>query len=227
MGMGEAPTKMATAQRAPTWASRLRRQAAEALPRSVLIRRGVGRQQRLALTFDDGPHEMTDAYLDVLDRFGARATFFVVGEACAAHPDAAARIAARGHEVAGHGFTHTSFTKLGADALLDELRRTAALLPLPRTRHPLVRPPNGATSARSLALCARAGYTTVLWSRDSDDCRTLSPDEVAARTTSEITPGEIVLLHEGQGWTLAALPRILETLAAGGWHAVPVGDMLQ
>jgi peptidoglycan-N-acetylglucosamine deacetylase len=67
-----------------------------------------------------------------------------------------------------------------------------------------------------------------LWSRDSDDCRTSSPDEVRARLAPEaLTPGEIVLLHEAQDWTLAALPRALEALAASGWRAVTVGEILE
>jgi peptidoglycan/xylan/chitin deacetylase (PgdA/CDA1 family) len=171
---------------------------------------------------------MTDAYLDVLDRFGARATFFVVGRACLQHGEALRRIVARGHEVAGHGYTHTAFTKLEAAALRDELDRTAALLPPVRTPLRLVRPPTGATSVRSLALCARAGYTTVLWSRDSDDCRTNSPDEVAARLAPEaLRAGDIVLLHESQDWTLAALPRVLEGLARGGFETVTVSELLE
>src|SRR5262249_46186481 len=130
-----------------------------------------------------------------------------------------------GHEVAGHGFTHTAFPKLTVPALRDELARTSALLP--PTRRPLVRPPFGATSLRSLAVSATAGYTTVLWSRDSDDCRTTDANDVLARLApAGLTPGEIVLLHEAQDWTLAALPRALEALAAAGWQAVTVGDIL-
>ena len=64
----------------------------------------------------------------------------------------------------------------------------------------------------------------MLWSRDSDDCRTSSPDDVVACLAPDaLTPGEIVLLHETQTWTLAALPRALEALAAAGWQTVPVG----
>jgi peptidoglycan/xylan/chitin deacetylase (PgdA/CDA1 family) len=219
--------KLAPPARPPGLASRLKGLAADALPRSVIVKRGSTEGRRVALTFDDGPHDLTDAYLDVLDRFGARATFFVVGKTCAGRRAALLRMVARGHEVAGHGFTHTAFTKLDAAKLREELDSTAALLPPARTTRPLVRPPTGATSMRSLALCASAGYTTVMWSRDSDDCRTQSPAEVAARVAPDgITPGEIVLLHEGQEWTLAALPRILEGLSAAGWRAVPVGEML-
>ena len=76
-------------------------------------------------------------------------------------------------------------------------------------------------------MCAAAGYTTVMWSRDSDDCRTLASDDVVARVVpADLTPGEIVLLHEGQSWTLAALPRILTALADAGWRAVTVGEIL-
>jgi peptidoglycan/xylan/chitin deacetylase (PgdA/CDA1 family) len=195
---------MAAPAAAPTMTSRVKVRVAEALPRSVIVRRGAGTQKRVALTFDDGPDEMTDAYLDILDNFGARATFFVLGKACAKYQDAVARIAARGHELAGHGFTHKSFTKLDAGALRDELQRTSSLM-----------------------VTARAGYTTVLWSRDSDDCRTQNAAEVAARVApASLTPGEIVLLHEGQSWTLDALPEILGKLAAEGWRTVSVGEML-
>jgi peptidoglycan-N-acetylglucosamine deacetylase len=221
-------TKMAPPAQADSLRARVKRLAGNALPNSILVRRGPTTARRLALTFDDGPHELTDAYLDVLDRFGARATFFVVGQACVRRREALYRIVARGHEVAGHGFTHTAFPGLDAPALRDELRRTAALLPPARTARALVRPPTGATSLRSLALCARAGYTTVLWSRDSDDCRTSVPDEVAARLAPEVVqPGDIVLLHEAQAWTLAALPRILEGLSTAGWQLVTVSDLLE
>ena len=105
--------------------------------------------------------------------------------------------------------------------------RTSALLPRASTARPLVRPPHGATSLRSLMITARAGYTTVLWSRDSDDCRTQNAAEVAARVApASLTPGEIVLFHEGQSWTLEALPDILGKLAAEGWRTVSVGEML-
>ena len=68
----------------------------------------------------------------------------------------------------------------------------------------------------------------MMWSRDSDDCRTSSPADVAARLAPDaLSPGDIVLLHEAQDWTLAALPPALEALAAAGWQAVTVGEILE
>jgi peptidoglycan/xylan/chitin deacetylase (PgdA/CDA1 family) len=182
----------------------------------------------VALTFDDGPNDLTRAYLDVLERFGACATFFLVGELCAAHPHLVSAIAAGGHELSGHGYTHRRFPSLSADQLREELTRTAALLPPRPGRRPLVRPPHGAVSISSTLTCASAGFTTVLWSHDSGDWDTTRADDVCARFESPQTleGGAIVLLHEGQPWTLQALPKILSKLSEAGHDLVTVGDLL-
>src|SRR5581483_11418945 len=149
-GGAQAPS-LAPPARAPRLSTRLRRLAARAIPRAVLVRRGPVNDRRVALTFDDGPDEMTDAYLDVLARYDVRATFFVVGDPCTKHRDALERVSARGHELAGHGFTHRPFPEMDLATLRDELRRTSLLLPRPVNRA-LVRPPRGATSLWSLAV---------------------------------------------------------------------------
>lgn len=196
-------------------------------PSSLLVVRGRSRRREVALTFDDGPEAHLDAYLDVLDRAGARATFFLLGECIAARRDALWEIVRRGHEVASHGYSHRRFPELSAQALEDELARTSELLPVPDRRRPLVRPPQGRLDARALARLARLGYTTVLWSLDSDDCRVEDPRAVAARCAPErVRPGEIVLLHEGQSWTLEALPEIVARLSGDGYRLVTVSELL-
>jgi peptidoglycan/xylan/chitin deacetylase (PgdA/CDA1 family) len=206
---------------------RLRTAAGALLPSAILVRRGRGGSRRAALTIDDGPDPMTRGYLDVLDRFGVPATFFVLGRACAERRDDLLEMIRRGHEVASHGYDHVRIPTLDAGEMEQQLARTAALLPPPLGRRPLFRPPHGAVSSRSLITVARAGYTTVLWSLDSDDCRTRDVDEVVARVAPErVEPGEIVLLHEGQTWTLEALPRILANLRAANVKLVTVGELL-
>ena len=207
------------------------------LPQSVVVwqRRRSARQvvrgqvrRRIALTFDDGPGELTRPYLNVLERFGVRATFFVVGELCAARPEFVSAIAAGGHELGGHGYTHRRFPTLVSRDLREELSRTAALLPRLPGRRPLVRPPHGAVSLSSILTCAKAGFTTVLWSHDSEDWCTTSADHVCAAFEDERAPepGAIVLLHEGQPWTLDALPRVLSRLSEAGHDLVTVGELL-
>ena len=202
------------------------------LPASMVVWRGPEAQAkrkpgRVALTFDDGPTPLTRDYLAVLDELGARATFFVVGEMCAKHPDVVAEIAARGHELAGHGYTHRRFTELSPGELSDELERTQALLPPSAQVRPFVRPPHGAMSLRSMLTCSRRGFTTVLWSYNSDDWRkkeTSQVEEVFNEHTAEA--GEIVLLHDGQSWTMNALPRIVGALGKAGHELVTVGELL-
>jgi peptidoglycan/xylan/chitin deacetylase (PgdA/CDA1 family) len=187
----------------------------------------AGGPGRVALTFDDGPTLLTPEYLDVLDGFAARATFFVVGEACARYPALVADIAARGHELAGHGYSHRRFSELSPDSLRDELFETRRLLPWDRCRTSLVRPPHGAVSLSSLFTSARAGFTSVLWSYDSCDARASTAIEVTRRFEAEaVPPGAIVLLHEGQRWTLEALPRVLQTLNEAGHELVTIGELL-
>lgn len=189
------------------------------------MRHGSRKVPRVALTFDDGPDELTPRYLDVLDRLAVRATFFLIGTACEKRPEMVREIVARGHEVASHGHTHKIFPSLSASDLSAELRRVAELIPPPARRRALLRPPRGAVSPRSLVRCAAAGYTTVLWSLDSDDCRTNSAEEVVAQVRTA-RPGEIVLLHEGQEWTLDALPAMVSSLRGTGLELVTVGEMV-
>jgi peptidoglycan/xylan/chitin deacetylase (PgdA/CDA1 family) len=197
------------------------------LPSSVVVWRGRGGNGRVALTFDDGPSELTEAYLSVLERAGARATFFVLGEHCSRNLGVVPEIARRGHEVANHGYSHTTFPELQKRGLLeDELARTAALLP-PTGHRRMVRPPHGLVSLSSLVACARAGFTTVLWSHDSGDWCTKSAGNVVRGVLDvDIPGGSIVLLHEGQTWTLDALPEILNGLKEAGHELVTVGELL-
>jgi peptidoglycan/xylan/chitin deacetylase (PgdA/CDA1 family) len=207
----------------------LRRRAvhllADAMPRSMLVRCGSRTRSRVALTFDDGPDEMTPRYLELLDRLDVRATFFVLGESCLRFPEHLRDIVACGHEIASHGHTHRTFPSLSARALASELARVQQAIP-PSEQRRLLRPPRGALSPRSLLLCAAAGYTTVLWSLDSDDCRTTSVDAIVSRVAAS-EPGEIVLLHEGQEWTLEALVPIVRSLRAASLELVTVGELLE
>lgn len=211
------------------WKSRAIREVAAALPRSLLVTRGTSPPGRrcVALTFDDGPDEMSRAYLDVLDALAVRATFFLIGENAVQKPDAVLDYVKRGHEVAGHGYTHEPFPSMGAAVLVDELTRAADLLPPSISSRPLVRPPLGRMSASSIVRVAAAGFTTVLWSLDSDDCRTRDPRTVEARVSPQhVSPGEIILMHEMQPWTLDALPRVVHNLREAGFELATVSELL-
>jgi len=197
------------------------------LPRSVVVWSGPRGRRRVALTFDDGPSPLTRDYLDLLERFEARATFFVIGEYCREQRVLLDEMLNRGHEIAEHGYSHRRFPEAAERRELGhELARTRALLP-PRARR-WVRPPFGSLSPASLWSCARRGYRTVLWSHDSDDCRTKDPAEIVRKVSpSRLVPGSIVLLHDGQDWTLGALAAALRGLRDAGFALVTVGRLLE
>lgn len=199
-----------------------------ALPRQIVFVHGDRHgPKRVALTFDDGPDHLTGRYLEVLDELNIRATFFLIGSRAERHPDAVQRIVAAGHEVASHGFTHKTFPQLGAAALTDELLHTHDVLPPTATPRPLVRPPKGAVTLESMARTFAAGFTSVLWSLDSDDCRTVEPGRVIASVrTSRVRPGDVILMHEGQEWTLTALRTIVPQLRSAGYELCTVGEMM-
>ena len=197
-----------------------------ALPASAVIRRGPATARRVALTFDDGPNELTGEYLDVLDRLGVAATFFIMGDLSSERPEAVREYLRRGHQVAGHGWDHQAFPSLGPGALRDQLRRTDAVLgPQPAGR-PWVRPPYGALSPRVIAQLYAAGYTIALWSFDSNDYEVKDPDELVRRCDpAAIAPGEVLLFHEGQRWTIDALPGIVGNLRDAGFECVTMADL--
>ncbi len=207
----------------------LRDLASLALPRSLLTTHGVRdpRRLRVALTFDDGPDPMTPQYLDVLGRLGVRATFFFVGENAARAPGLVRDAVRCGHEVGGHGWTHDPFDAMTRERLLEEIARTATVLPAGGGR-PMVRPPHGALTPLTLVHLAAAGQRVVLWSVDSDDCRTRDPLVIERRLAPEsLLSGDIVLLHELQPWTLAALPGAVRALRDAGWEFATVSEILE
>lgn len=204
----------------------LRAAAETAIPDSWLVVHGPRRARRVALTFDDGPHELTPAYLDVLDKFGARATFFVIGSEVAARGELVREVTERGHQLGGHGYTHDPFPELWLRGTLrDQLTATAVLLPDRERR--FIRPPYGALSVAALLACVRAGFTVVTWSLDSEDWRTRRASDLVLKVSPHtVEPGSIVLLHEGQPWTLEALEEIIPRLQRSGYELVTVSELL-
>jgi peptidoglycan/xylan/chitin deacetylase (PgdA/CDA1 family) len=185
----------------------------------------------VALTFDDGPHpEGTPAALSALDRAGARATFFLVGEQVVREPALAAEVAEAGHTVALHGFRHRSQLRLTPGALREDLRRGAEAIEEATGVSPSIyRPPYGIFSAGGLAVVRGAGYAPWLWSRWGRDWRAdATPEGIAAKATERLAAGDVVLLHDADHYsaggshrrTAAALPRILATAAEHGLEPV-------
>jgi len=182
--------------------------------------------KRIALTFDDGPDELTHRYLEMLDDLGVPAPFFVCGQRAAEHPELVREYLRRGHQVANHGYDHTRFTKLSRRQLVEQLRRTEHAIGGQVSGRPWVRPPHGAFDAKSLLTMRSAGYIVALWSIDSLDHSDHDAASIAARCNpANVTAGDVLLFHEGQTWTLEAIPQIVAGLQESGLECVTMHDL--
>jgi peptidoglycan/xylan/chitin deacetylase (PgdA/CDA1 family) len=197
-------------------------------PLSPRVAAALGIARRLdtpeiALTFDDGPHPQgTPAVLDALDAGGVKATFFMVGERVLAAPDVAREVAARGHAIALHGHRHRCLLRLSAAAVARDLDAAHDAIATATGAQPgLHRPPYGIYTRPALALVRARGYRPLLWSRWGHDWRRwTTPERIAREVTRDISPGEVLLLHDGDDYsardswrrTVAALPRIIDAV---------------
>jgi peptidoglycan/xylan/chitin deacetylase (PgdA/CDA1 family) len=184
-----------------------------------------------ALTFDDGPHAQgTPAVLEALAAAGVRATFFLVGEQVQRNPALAAEIVDAGHGVGLHCHLHRNLLRLTPIQVRDDLYRARALISEASGRDPvLYRPPYGVLNSAALALARSHGWRTLLWSHWGLDWQAhATSTSIAARVTDGAGAGSVLLLHDAddysapQSWraTVAALPRVLDTLHGRGLAAV-------
>jgi peptidoglycan/xylan/chitin deacetylase (PgdA/CDA1 family) len=199
--------------------------AALRIPTRAAAPRGV------AITFDDGPDPLgTPAVLEALAAAQARATFFLVGEQVRRAPALAAGLVAAGHAVAVHGDRHRNLLRLSRRAIDADLDRAAAAIADAGGVLPLLhRAPYGVYSWPALGAVRERGWTPVLWSRWGRDWRrSATAASVAALVAGGVRAGDVLLLHDADrysaagSWraTAAALPRVLDAIAAAGLATV-------
>jgi peptidoglycan/xylan/chitin deacetylase (PgdA/CDA1 family) len=211
------------------WSTKLPRAASPFFPDIVwrLPPSAATSPRRVALTFDDGPTtEGTRAILDCLDRHRVSATFFLVGERCAAHPELVREMVARGHAIGNHTWSHVDTWLHPFPVVADELTRTeeclAELTGAPPT---LVRPPHGHFTAKLRAWCRERDRLLVLWD-------TLPADFVPWATVASLRTfldrhtcdRSILVLHDSPD--ASETPRLLDNwLPAAldkGWTFTPL-----
>ncbi|MFI6582695.1 polysaccharide deacetylase family protein (plasmid) [Embleya sp. NBC_00888] len=170
-----------------------------------------------AISFDDGPSTLTPAYVQALNDAGwVKATFFLTGAHALDYPQYVAQIAAGGHWIGNHSFSHPFLDDLGEPDAFNELLGTNQILQSQTGHAPtLFRPPYGRTNAGIRQDATTLGMTEVLWTTDSFDYNGISTDDIVANAL-QVGPGGIILLHEGYQSTLAAIPRIVDGLAERG-----------
>jgi peptidoglycan/xylan/chitin deacetylase (PgdA/CDA1 family) len=205
--------------------------ASPALRRPLGIEDATADGRGYALTFDDGPHAQgTPAVLELLADAGVTATFFLVGEQITRNPSLPGEIVAAGHAIGLHCQRHRNLLRLTPRQVREDISRAQVAIEDATGLSPsLYRPPYGVLNAAALRLARERGWRTLLWSHWGRDWeQRATPASIAARVTAGAGEGSVLLLHDADDYsaadswrrTVAALPRVLDTLAERGLQPV-------
>jgi peptidoglycan-N-acetylglucosamine deacetylase len=202
-----------------------------ALRRALGVESATASARGYALTFDDGPHAQgTPATLEILAGAKVTATFFLVGEQVQRNPGLVAEILAAGHQIGLHCDRHRNLLRLAPRQVRTDIERARDRIESAAgCAVGLYRPPYGILNATALRIARAHGWRTLLWSRWGKDWQArATPASIAARVTDGAGEGSVLLLHDADDYsapgswrrTVAALPRILDTLGRRGLEPV-------
>lgn len=180
----------------------------------------------IALTFDDGPYpKVTGHILNVLEKNGVCATFFVLGSRIEGHEDMLTRMDELGCEIGNHSFSHADLTRLSKADCQRELSDTdAEIRRVTGHEASVVRPPYGYYNK---TVMSAAGRPLILWTVDTNDWRGKAPGEIADYVIQQAKEGSVILMHDQQTQTADAMEMIIPTLIEEGFRFVTVSELIR
>ena len=180
----------------------------------------------IALTFDDGPYpKVTGHILDVLEKNGVCATFFVLGSRIEGHEDMLTRMDELGCEIGNHSFSHADLTRLSKADCQRELSDTdAEIRRVTGHEASVVRPPYGYYNK---TVMSAAGRPLILWTVDTNDWRGKAPGEIADYVIQQAKEGSVILMHDQQTQTADAMEMIIPMLIEEGFRFVTVSELIR
>lgn len=184
--------------------------------------------KKVAVTFDAAwGEEKTDDLLALLDEYGVKSTFFLVGYWVDAYPEHVKEIAAAGHEIGSHSNTHPYMTKLTREGMKEELSAISGKLEkLTGTKPTLFRAPYGDYNDAVVETVRGEGLEIIQWNVDSLDWKGLSGDEMLARVKKKVRPGSIILFHNNSENLLDGLRKTLNYLKGEGYSFCKVSELI-
>ncbi|UJH91642.1 polysaccharide deacetylase family protein [Antarcticibacterium sp. 1MA-6-2] len=186
-------------------------------------------EDRIALTFDDGPVENTLKILEVLDKYKVKASFFCIGNNIEEHPEIFNLILKKGHFVGNHTYTHTrKMGFLSVETLVEEIRRCDQVMKETGGITPTTfRPPFGIINPRTQKALDITGHKVIGWNLRSYDAIIESEEIVVRRVLNRIKPGDVILFHDSKERTVEILEQLLIFLKANNFDPVRVDDLFQ
>lgn len=187
-----------------------------------------GEEKVCTLTFDAAWDDKdTDQLIEILERYGVKATFFMVGSWVEKYPESVKKFADRGHEIMNHSDTHPHINQLSEEKVKEEIINCADKIEAITGKRPtLFRGPYGEYNNTVIRAAESAGHKTLQWDVDSLDWKDLDPGDIITRVLKRVKPGSIMLFHNGAKNTPAALPQIIEKLQAEGYQFVTATELL-
>lgn len=184
-----------------------------------------GENKYVALTFDDGPHEtVTYEILDVLKKYDARATFFVLGVHAEDHPEVLKRVAAEGHEIGNHTWGHPYLTEISQEKIKQDVKKADEfILNITGQMPGLLRPPYGHVNE---TVIAAVNKPLIKWSLDTRDWESQNPDAIFEKVQTKVKDGDIIIMHDTLPTTAEALELVLPWLYEQGYQVVTVSELL-
>lgn len=181
----------------------------------------------IALTFDDGPgyNSASDKILDVLEKYHARATFFMVGTNAKDHPKNLKRKVELGCELGNHSYAHNHY---GAKVTKEDIKKCSdAIYDVCGKRPTCFRSPGGETTQMIKDECRAENMALYYWSVDTNDWKSRDANKVYNHVMNYAGDGDIVLMHEIYGSTADAVEKIVPELISQGYQLVTVSELVQ
>ena len=199
-----------------------------------IVSRGKRGESAVALTFDDGPDpEITPRLLDLLDRHGACATFFVAGEKAARHPGIIRDILSRGHTIGNHSYSHLPFLMLmGMRKLRREVKAAQSVLGRFGIVPLAFRPPVGVTNPHLWRVLLEQGMYCVNFRRRAVDMGNFRIAHLSSKVLKKVAPGDILVLHDvappraSAELLLAEFDALIRGLKEQGLEIVPLASLI-
>lgn len=181
-------------------------------------------RKAVALTFDDGPSpKTTPVALDLLKKYNAKGTFFMVGHAVEGNEDIIKRVIAEGHQIGNHSWDHPVLTKISLEKAKSQINdTTAALKKASGLDVHIMRPPYGAING---AIQAAVDQSFILWDVDTLDWKNRNTASIM-KEVRKAQAGSIILMHDIHQTTIDALPLILQYLTEQGFEMVTIEELM-
>ncbi|RZJ72527.1 polysaccharide deacetylase family protein [Flavobacterium sp.] len=187
------------------------------------------KENRIAITFDDGPSEFTPKVLELLERFDSNAAFFCIGNNVQSHPDILLKTIQKGHIVGNHSYFHgKDFDWKNTSEVLSELIQTDAAIEKFSGKKPkFFRPPYGVTNPSIANALKVTKHRVIGWNIRSMDGVSKDENAIYERIVKQLKPGAIILMHDTSQITVNVLERLLLTLREKNFTVVSIDKLLR